>query len=166
VRAFAGVTDGDWCELLPAQAHLEEPFFLPREQWAAVPEDFAGNIVAQPEPLAGGRDPAGFDHLFTTVQSFNAPGLFERFCADYWDYAVVDECHHVPAPAGRRYIQQQDNGWRFLLCVRPTTQDAFTYLGPDLYQRHTGSRPMSITWDLEVPIPGTLLQQYATLAPG
>jgi putative restriction endonuclease len=45
VRTFVGVTDGDWYELLAAQAHLEEPFFLPREQWATVPEDFARNIV-------------------------------------------------------------------------------------------------------------------------
>jgi len=48
--------------------------------------------------------------------------------------------------------------------VRPTTRDAFTYLGPVRYQSHTGSRPMSIVWELEVPIPGTLLQQYASLA--
>jgi superfamily II DNA or RNA helicase/HKD family nuclease len=92
----------------------------------------------------------------------------------YEDYAISERLFHwqsqsgtsTESEAGRRYIQQQDNGWRFLLCVRPTTQDAFTYLGPVRYQRHTGSRPMSITWELEVPIPGTLLQQYATLAPG
>jgi len=92
----------------------------------------------------------------------------------YEDYAISDRLFHwqsqsgtsPESEAGRRYIQQQDNGWRFLLCVRPTTQDAFTYLGPVHYRSHAGTRPMSITWELEVPIPGTLLQQYATLAAG
>ena len=92
----------------------------------------------------------------------------------YEDYAISERLFHwqtqsgtsPESEAGRRYIQQKDNGWRFLLCVRPTTQDAFTYLGPARYRSHTGSRPMSITWELEVPIPGTLLQQYATLATG
>jgi hypothetical protein len=92
----------------------------------------------------------------------------------YEDYAISDRLFHwqsqsgtsPESEAGRRYVQQQDNGWRFLLFVRPTPQDAFTFLGPLLYRSHTGSRPMSITWELEVPIPGTLLQQYATLSTG
>lgn len=92
----------------------------------------------------------------------------------YEDYAISERLFHwqsqsgtsPESEAGRRYIQQQENGWRFLLCVRPTTQDAFTYLGPVRYRSHTGSRPMSITWELEVPIPGTLLQRYATLSAG
>lgn len=92
----------------------------------------------------------------------------------YEDYAISERLFHwqsqsgtsPESEAGRRYIQQQDNGWRFLLCVRPTTHDAFMHLGPVRYRSRTGSRPMSITWELDVPIPGTLLQQYATLATG
>jgi len=92
----------------------------------------------------------------------------------YEDYAISDRIFHwqsqsgtsPDSEAGRRYIQQRENGWRFLLFVRPTPQDAFTYLGPVRYRSHAGSRPMSITWDLAVPIPGTLLQKYATLATG
>ena len=92
----------------------------------------------------------------------------------YEDYAISDRLFHwqsqsgtsSESEAGRRYIQQRENGWRFLLFVRPTPQDAFTYLGPVRYRSHAGSRPMSITWELDVPIPGTLLQQYATLATG
>ena len=90
----------------------------------------------------------------------------------YEDYAISDRLFHwqsqsgtsPESEAGRRYIEQQANGWRFLLFVRPTPQDAFTYLGALRYRSHTGSRPMSITWQLEVPIPGTLLQEYTTLA--
>lgn len=90
----------------------------------------------------------------------------------YEDYAISANVFHwqsqgdtsVESEAGRRYIEQRTNGWGFRLFVRPTTRDAFTYLGPVRYQSHTGSRPMSIVWHLEIPIPGTLLQQYATLA--
>jgi len=90
----------------------------------------------------------------------------------YEDYAVSERLFHwqsqsVTTPesdAGRRYIEQRDNGWGFRLFVRPTTRDAFTFLGPVRYRSHTGSRPMSIVWELDAPIPGTLLQQYATLA--
>ena len=92
----------------------------------------------------------------------------------YEDYAISDRLFHwqsqsrtsPESEAGRRYVEQQSNGWRFLLFVRPTPEDAFTYLGPSRYRSHTGSKPMSIRWELEVPIPGTLLQQYATLATG
>jgi hypothetical protein len=90
----------------------------------------------------------------------------------YEDYAISDRLFHWQSQSGtspesetgRRYIEQRSNGWGFRLFVRPTTRDAFTYLGPLRYQSHTGSRPMSIVWELEVPIPGTLLQQYASLA--
>jgi len=92
----------------------------------------------------------------------------------YEDYELSERLFHwqsqsgtsPESEAGQRYIQQRDNGWRFLLFVRPAPQDAFTYLGPVRYRSHTGSRPMSITWELEVPIPGTFVQKYATLAPG
>jgi superfamily II DNA or RNA helicase len=92
----------------------------------------------------------------------------------YEDYAVSERLFHwqsqsgasAGSETGRRYVEQKDNGWRFLLCVRPGRGDAFTYLGPVAYRSHAGNRPMSITWELEVPIPGTLLQQYATLNPG
>jgi superfamily II DNA or RNA helicase/HKD family nuclease len=90
----------------------------------------------------------------------------------YEDYAISERLFHwqsqggtsEESETGRRYIEQRNNGWGFRLFVRPTTRDAFTYLGPVRYQSHTGSRPMSILWELQVPIPGTLLQQYATLA--
>lgn len=90
----------------------------------------------------------------------------------YEDYAISERLFHwqsqsgtsSESEAGRRYIEQRDNGWGFRLFVRPTTRDAYTYLGPVRYQSHTGTRPMSILWELQVPIPGTLLQHYATLA--
>jgi hypothetical protein len=90
----------------------------------------------------------------------------------YDDYAV-DATHfhwqsqsqtHAGGTAGRRYIEQATNGWRFVLCVRPTTEDAFTVLGPVQYVRHEGSRPMSILWKLEVPMPGDCLREFLQFA--
>jgi hypothetical protein len=89
----------------------------------------------------------------------------------YEDYAISAELFHwqsqsgvsPESPTGRRYIEQATNGWRFLLFVRPTVDDAYTNLGPVRYVDHHGSRPMSITWRLEVPIPGKWLGEYERL---
>jgi hypothetical protein len=66
--------------------------------------------------------------------------------------------------SGRRYREQSTNGWRFLLFVRPTVDDAYTYLGPVRYASHRGSRPLSITWHMETPIPGRFLGDFARLS--
>jgi hypothetical protein len=42
----------------------------------------------------------------------------------------------------------------------------FAFLGPARYVRHAGSRPMSITWWLEQPLPAKLLRRMARLAVG
>jgi hypothetical protein len=89
----------------------------------------------------------------------------------YEDYAISSGLFHwqsqsVVSPdseSGRRYRDQSTNGWRFLLFVRPTVDDVYTYLGPVRYVSHTGSRPMSITWHMEIPIPGRFLVEYARL---
>jgi hypothetical protein len=41
---------------------------------------------------------------------------------------------------------------------------AFSFLGPARYVDHRGSRPMSITWRLEQPLPARLLRTLARLA--
>lgn len=90
----------------------------------------------------------------------------------YEDYAISSSLFHwqsqslvsSESASGRRYIHQADNGWRFLLFVRPTVRDVYSYLGPARYLDHTGSRPLSITWQLEVPIPGRWLRDYTRLA--
>ena len=81
-------------------AHREELLRQARDTFRHVLRDESFG-----ELLAGGRDPAGFDHLFTTVQSFNGRGLLERFGAERWEYVVVDECHHVPAPSYQAFIE-------------------------------------------------------------
>ena len=97
----------------------------------------------------------------------------ERFSptTSYEDYAISPTLFHwqsqsqasESSEAGRRYIEQSANGWTFLLFVRPTIDDPYVALGRCRYQSHLGSRPMSITWQLETPIPAELFQLYATL---
>ncbi len=67
------------------------------------------------------------------------------------------------SPTGHRYMRQQENGVRFLLFVRPTKTDAFVFLGPVEYLSHTGSRPMSIYWRLEYPMPAWFFEVCASL---
>ncbi|KAF0244570.1 MAG: type III restriction enzyme res [Planctomycetota bacterium] len=87
----------------------------------------------------------------------------------YEDYAISASRFHWQSqsttgedtPTGRKY-QNRDS--RFLLFVRPTPNDPYVALGRCIYESHTGSRPMSITWRLENEIPPGLLEVYATLA--
>lgn len=89
----------------------------------------------------------------------------------YEDYALSADLFHwqtqstvsPESATGRRYVEQAENGWRFLLLVRPTVDDAYTNLGLVRYVSHTGGRPMSITWRLAEPIPGRWLQEYERL---
>ena len=67
------------------------------------------------------------------------------------------------SPTGRRYARQRENGARFLLFVRPRKGDAFMFLGPLRYVSHSGSRPMSIYWDLEHPMPASFFEICASL---
>ena len=67
------------------------------------------------------------------------------------------------SPTGQRYVHQQENGARFLLFVRPKREDAFLFLGPLHYLSHSGSRPMSIYWDLDYPMPAWFFEICASL---
>ena len=67
------------------------------------------------------------------------------------------------SPTGRRYARQRENGARFLLFVRPKKGDAFMFLGPLQYVSHSGTRPMSIYWDLEHPMPAWFFEICASL---
>jgi hypothetical protein len=67
------------------------------------------------------------------------------------------------SPTGQRYSRQRENGARFLLFVRPKKGDPFLFLGPLRYVSHTGSRPMSIYWDLDHPMPAWFFEICASL---
>jgi hypothetical protein len=89
----------------------------------------------------------------------------------YQDYAISADLLHwqtqsgvsPESPTGRRYIEQTENGWRFLLFVRQSVHDAYAYLGPVRYVSHSGKPPDEHPWRLDVPIPGNWLGDYERL---
>jgi hypothetical protein len=49
-----------------------------------------------------------------------------------------------------------------MLFARETPDDrAFWFLGPATYVSHQSERPMEITWQLDVPLPGDLFAVFA-----
>jgi superfamily II DNA or RNA helicase/HKD family nuclease len=86
----------------------------------------------------------------------------------YRDYAISRDLFHwqsqssttADGTVGRRY---REGRARFWLCVRRTQEDPYVFLGPVRYVGHEGSKPMSITWKLETPMPAGLFQEWASL---
>ena len=66
---------------------------------------------------------------------------------------------------GRRYVHHHKDGTKILLFVREFRNDIYgtaapyTFLGTANYMKHEGSRPMSITWKLDRPIPARYIQK-------
>lgn len=90
----------------------------------------------------------------------------------YEDYAISDTLFHwqsqhstsPSSPTGQSYIHHQERGITVMLFIRPRKKNdqgiilPYVFLGPVYYQNHTGSRPMSIHWRLENPIPTPVLE--------
>lgn len=90
----------------------------------------------------------------------------------YDDYAISDTLFHwqsqsttsASSPTGRRYINHMKDGTKVLLFVREydkidSISQPFTCLGTASYVEHAGSKPMSIIWKLDHPIPPGLMKQ-------
>lgn len=56
------------------------------------------------ELLAGGDQPARWDHVFATIQSAASRDILGRFGPEHFEYVVVDECHHAPADSYRAIV--------------------------------------------------------------
>jgi hypothetical protein len=97
----------------------------------------------------------------------------------YQDYAINEHLFHwqsqsttsPESPTGRRYIGHEKLGCTVLLFGREDKKAGdlsapFAFLGPARYVSHAGSRPISITWRLEHPLPAKLLRRMARLAVG
>jgi superfamily II DNA or RNA helicase/HKD family nuclease len=95
----------------------------------------------------------------------------------YQDYAINERLFHwqsqsttsAQSPTGRRYIEHAQRGYTVLLFGREFKNrnglaQPYSFLGPARYVSHSGSRPMSITWRLEHPLPARLLRTLARLA--
>ncbi len=120
----------------------------------------------------------GSDLLFVTLnkseKEYSPTTLYE-------DYALSETLFHWQSQSttseqsrtGQRYILQGKEGNRILLFVRmdgkptgiPLNLSApYFFLGPVRYRSHRGSRPMSVVWELEHPMPVHLLRESARLA--
>lgn len=98
----------------------------------------------------------------------------------YEDYAVNETIFHwqsqnrvgPESPVGISYIKQEEQKKTLLLFVRENKKDEFGFtcpyhfLGPVKYRSHKGTKPMSISWELQVPMPAYLWKAAAKMAVG
>ncbi|WP_290523051.1 DEAD/DEAH box helicase [Alcanivorax sp.] len=95
----------------------------------------------------------------------------------YADYAISNTLFHWQSQSttsdksktGNRYINHKSLGYTPLLFVREQAKvknyaQPYHFLGPVSYQYHEGSRPMSITWKLDIPMPARHLRAFKTLS--
>lgn len=88
----------------------------------------------------------------------------------YEDYAISEQLFHwqsqsttsEDSPTGLRYTSSEPDVHTVLLFVREDKRRnnlacPYDYLGPVDYVSHTGSRPMSIVWQLRFPLPARLV---------
>ena len=97
----------------------------------------------------------------------------------YNDYSINETLFHWQSQStttdtgsvGQRYINHRKRGSRVLLFVREFKSDMvgaapYTFLGIANYVKHSGSRPMNITWKLDKPIPAKYLKKTNKLVVG
>ncbi len=91
----------------------------------------------------------------------------------YKDYSLSENLFHWESQnktspesvTGQRYIHHAERGNHILLFVRENKDDEYgitelyTFLGPVQYVSHEGSKPMSIIWKLNDPIPPTFIRK-------
>lgn len=103
------------------------------------------------------------DVLFTTL---NKSDKFYSPTTAYDDYSISEWLFHWQSQSttsdtsatGTRYRTHAKTGNQILLFIRERKTDRFgaqpfVFLGPVTYLEHTGSKPMSITWSMQHPIP-------------
>ena len=98
----------------------------------------------------------------------------------YQDFAISDRLFHWQTQNSARpdkgkglsYINQQELNKKILLFVRERNEDEFkntmsyVFLGDSRFVEYTGSKPMSITWELCEPMPAYFWKNSAKMAVG
>ncbi|MEI7970681.1 MAG: DUF3427 domain-containing protein [Betaproteobacteria bacterium] len=108
--------------------------------------------------------------LFVTLDK--SDGYHERIA--YRDYALSPELFHWQSQnaagpltmVGRRYLESPQNGWTFQLFVRVSRDDPYRACGPVSLVHAEGEKPMTIHWQLAVPLPVRLFQDFSVLRGG
>ena len=159
-------------------AHREELLRQARDRFRHVLRDESFGDL-----LGGGEEPASFDHLFATIQSFRTRALLESQGAEYWEYAVLDEAHHVPAESYREIVASLQPGILLGLTATPERMDGESilpwfdhriademrlwhaierqYLVPfDFYGVHDGTDLSTLSWSRGAYAVGELEERY------
>lgn len=105
--------------------------------------------------------------LFVTLDK--SEGYHDRIA--YHDYAISTERFHWQTQnsagpdtrAGRRYLENPDNGWSFQIFIRPRRGAPYRACGPVTLDSCEGDRPMSITWRFARPLPVRLFREFSVL---
>lgn len=118
--------------------------------------------------VPGRKVDAFFVTLHKTEDAYSPTTMYE-------DYAISDRLFHwqsqsttsVTSPTGQRYIHHRSKGYTPLLFVREHRSTPgglaapYAFLGPAEYVSHEGSRPISIQWKLQTPMPMRLTRRAA-----
>lgn len=82
--------------------------------------------------VGGQRPVAGISHLFISVQTFNSQfeTIFAILQKDYYQYIVIDECHHSVADSYRRVLSHFTSKLLIGLTATPERMDGVSLL-PD-----------------------------------
>ena len=105
--------------------------------------------------------------LFVTLDK--SEGYHDRIA--YHDYAISSDRFHwqtqnsagPDTPVGKRYLESSTNGWQFQLFVRARKGNAYRACGPVTLESAEGDRPMSIIWNLRIPLPARLFREFSVL---
>jgi superfamily II DNA or RNA helicase/HKD family nuclease len=105
--------------------------------------------------------------LFVTLDK--REGFGER--VQYHDYAISPDKFHwqtqnmasAKNATGQRYLGSASNGWTFQLFVREDAERAFIALGPVVLNKAEGDKPISIEWQLTVPMPAEIFRNFSVL---
>lgn len=109
-------------------AHREEILKQSRRTYRSVLQDANfGDIW-----VGDSRPQNGIDHLFISVQTFNSKyeRIFSGLPADYYDYIVIDEAHHLVADSYRKIISKFTPKLLVGLTATPERMDGVSLL-PD-----------------------------------
>ena len=79
--------------------------------------------------LVGGIEPDGMDHLFVSIQSFNARELWNKIIPGFYDFVVVDEFHHAASKSYQRLLDWIQPRVLLGLTATPERMDELDVLG-------------------------------------